>query len=96
MKLRVIEGDGRTLYCFYCPGCRREHPYTVRQDGGHPGWTFDGNLESPTFTPSLRCLDGKGGTECHLFLTAGKIIYCGDSPHALAGQTIDLPELEED
>lgn len=96
MKLRVIDGRDRTLYCFNCPGCRREHPFTVRQDGGHPGWAFDGNLERPTFTPSLRVLDGSGGTECHLFVTAGKIMFCGDSPHHLAGQTVDMIDIDDD
>ena len=92
MKLHVLKGNDCTLYCFYCPGCRREHPFTVRSDGKHPAWTFDGNLESPTFSPSLRVLDGWGGTECHLFLRAGKIEYCADSRHEFAGKTIDLPD----
>jgi len=29
---------------------------------------------------------------CHYFIENGKIRYCSDSTHALAGQTIDLPE----
>lgn len=29
---------------------------------------------------------------CHTFVTAGRIQYLSDCTHALAGQTIDLPE----
>lgn len=28
---------------------------------------------------------------CHSFVTAGRIQFLGDSTHALAGQTVDLP-----
>jgi hypothetical protein len=31
-------------------------------------------------------------TLCHYFIRAGKIEFCGDSPHNLAGQTVDLPD----
>jgi hypothetical protein len=29
---------------------------------------------------------------CHSFVTDGRIAFCSDSTHALAGQTVDLPE----
>ncbi len=31
---------------------------------------------------------------CHSFVTDGKIRYLGDCSHELAGQTIDLPDIE--
>lgn len=31
---------------------------------------------------------------CHSFVTDGRIQFLGDCTHALAGQTVDLPELE--
>jgi hypothetical protein len=51
----------------YCPGCKGAHAFTVevfhrpdgslhssRQNGeAMPTWEWDGNLESPTFNPSL-------------------------------------------
>ena len=46
-KLR-IEGD---LAAFYCPGCEELHHFRIR--GADP-WEFDGNMEAPTFAPSLR------------------------------------------
>lgn len=32
---------------------------------------------------------------CHLFVTAGKIIYCNDCTHSYVGKTVDLPDLPE-
>ena len=31
---------------------------------------------------------------CHSFITDGRIQFLGDCTHALAGQTVDLPEIE--
>lgn len=33
---------------------------------------------------------------CHSFVTDGKIQYLGDCTHALAGQTVELPEVKEE
>lgn len=43
-KLRSIEGEG---YSHWCPACLQMHIFTS-------GWSFDGNLECPTFNPSMR------------------------------------------
>jgi hypothetical protein len=74
-------------------------------NGRPPLWTFDGNYASPTFSPSIRCFTTETTddddrplpapiqrTLCHYFIKAGKIEFCGDSPHKLAGQTVDLPD----
>lgn len=70
---------------------------------GAGGWTFDGNLDAPTFSPSVLhhahggVVDGpnefKPQVQCHYFIRAGRIEFCGDSRHALAGKTVDLPPL---
>lgn len=93
---RVVE-----YYSFYCPGCKHEHVYSVVNDGSQ--WQFNGNLENPSFTPSLlnRKIEkneqtgvyNKETSRCHLFVTDGKIIYCGDCTHELKGQTVELPEI---
>ena len=45
------ESGDRQGYTLYCPGCNDFH--TVRTVG--PGqWGFNGSIESPTFTPSLK------------------------------------------
>ena len=90
-----------TYYSFDCPGCKHQHVYSICNDGS--GWQFNGNMDKPSFTPSLlnsmkvkNEVTGVYDIEkerCHLFVTDGKIIYCGDCNHELAGQTIDLPDI---
>lgn len=33
---------------------------------------------------------------CHSVITDGQIAFCGDCTHALANQTVPLPDIEED
>lgn len=76
-------------YAIWCPGCESVHVFDTR-------WTFNGDLERPTFTPSLRVKwtgehDGKDVKhECHSVVTEGMIAFQGDCTHAMAGQTISL------
>ncbi len=57
-------------------------------------WEFNGDLERPTFSPSLLRNGGSRST-CHSFVRDGRIEFLGDCTHALAGKTVDLPELDE-
>lgn len=88
--------DGRKGWAIRCPACKGEHQMDER-------WKFDGNLELPSFEPSLhyRCNtpDMKeyrkecASTVCHSFIRAGMIEYLNDCTHALAGQTVPLLDL---
>lgn len=73
-----------SVYVFYCPGCKNCHHYDLSR------WQFNGNLELPSFTPSLRIIGPNNSTLCHLYVTNGKIQYCNDCPHNLSGQTVDM------
>lgn len=82
----------------WCPGCQERHPIHVRSEQNtHPTsavWDWDGEVEHPTFSPSIRVFDRDGRrTQCHYFIQQGKIQFCGDSQHHLAGQTVPLPNL---
>jgi len=90
MKLFKNEPDqkGQTQYWFHCPGCNGSHAYHV------PRWSFNGNMESPTFSPSLLCNPDHNPTRCHLFITNGFIQYCGDCHHDLKGKTVPMVEWE--
>lgn len=103
-KLRSIEG-GRLM--FRCPGCESFHTVTsawdFNGDGNAPTfapsvlvrgvasltdeqmlvWTMGGPLPDPV------------KTVCHSFVNSGRIQFLGDSTHALAGQTVDLPDIED-
>lgn len=39
---------------------------------------------------------GFGCYVCHSFVTDGRIQFLGDCSHALAGQTVDLPDFDEE
>lgn len=90
----------RTTFVFWCPGCEDVHPYRVARGGSEgpefPVWTFNGDLERPTFTPSL-LVNGSGhGKRCHLFLTDGVLNFCADSAHALAGKSTPCPDWDDE
>ena len=76
------------VYWFHCPGCQCDHALHV------PFWTWNGSMEAPTFTPSLMCNRDDPATRCHSIITDGKINFCGDCHHALAGKTVDMPDWE--
>lgn len=91
--LRAVRGAGEhadyKALAHWCPGCDEVH--SIKVEGAGSNWKFDGNYDAPTFDPSVRVSDSKG-TTCHYFIRAGRIEFCGDSPHALSGKTVDLPD----
>jgi hypothetical protein len=109
-KLRSVDlGGGRGGLAHWCPACKQMHAINLR--GPSPIWSFDGNLGAPTFGPSIHIFTPAQGehvdpdgelwpaepqkTICHYFIRAGRIEFCGDSAHALAGQTAPLPDLPD-
>ncbi len=83
--------DGRLL--FWCPGCDGAHMIRV-QIGPGPGWSWNGDVDRPTFQPSILVNPGRSNPEahlCHSFVADGRIQFLGDCTHELAGQTVDLP-----
>ncbi len=95
MKIKVFEYEGATLARFFCPGCQEHHVPIISPapfvEG--PVWEFNGDLEKPTLFPSLLVAPDSPGERCHLFVTDGQAQFLPDCHHALAGQTVDLPDL---
>ncbi|HXN30592.1 MAG TPA: DUF6527 family protein [Polyangiaceae bacterium] len=95
MKLKPFtDTDGHVAgFSFYCPGCEHGHVFYT---AGKLVWAFDNNRESPSFQPSLlnTCEHHPDPKQrrCHLFLTAGRLLFLSDCTHDLAGQTVDLPD----
>lgn len=77
---------------FWCPGCGRLHSFRVRAPGG-PVWSWDGNIDAPTFSPSLLVDGPEPEGRCHLFLIGGRIRFLDDCWHPLRGQLVDVPEM---
>lgn len=103
MAKASIYWDKDYLIRIKCPGCECDHVLEIRENQ-HPHWTFNNNFEKPTFTPSLVVKTGKFvdptfedsdklSSICHSFITDGRIQFLSDSTHPLAGQTVELPEL---
>lgn len=72
-----------------------QYPYIPIRKGR---WTFNGDYERPTFSPSILVYENprSGRPRTHCFVRDGRIEYLSDSTHALAGQTVDLPEFTEE
>ena len=115
-RVKETVSDVAKGYGFRCLGCGDQ--LDVMTEGKGALWTFNGDVERPTFMPSLLVTSGhyvaghKPGScwctynaehpdklapftcyVCHSFVTNGRIQFLGDCTHALAGQTVDLPEL---
>lgn len=80
--------DGGVNYVFHCPGCGCGHPFSV------PRWSWNGSFDKPTFSPSLLCNRHDPASRCHSIVTDGWIQFCSDCHHALAGQTVEIPDWE--
>ena len=93
---------------FICPGCAGDDvrkstglhmlPVNVTQPDDPlqhvTSWTWDGNLEAPTISPSI--LTGRGSPFiCHSFLTAGVFNFLGDCTHDLVNQQVPIPDLPD-
>ena len=50
------QADGNRLF-FWCPGCRSLHGVSV-EPGPGPRWGWNGDVEKPTFAPSLLITTG--------------------------------------
>lgn len=98
--------DGNTNYqClqFCCPGCAEMHSNSglhmipVNTDKKSPSWSWDGNLESPTLSPSILTTSGnhEGKTQCHSYLRNGIFEFLSDCTHSLVNQQVSMPDLPE-
>lgn len=104
---------GQTQLWFHCPGCDCFHALNVtlspeqqatKAAGGKgpPCWSWDGNLETPTCSPSILSsyeYEKEDGTKirkvCHSFLKAGRMEFLGDCTHEHAGKTLPLDDVPD-
>lgn len=82
---------------FKCPGCGWTHILNT-DPARRPRWTFNGDPDRPTLSPSINAwrdytAPDRPAERCHSFVEDGRIRFLPDCTHALAGQTIDLPEI---
>jgi hypothetical protein len=106
---KAKEGNpGAAYYLHWCPACKRGHSYPIGGVAGPHNWQFNGNIEEPSFAPSMRIFIPAGPygdndemvaeqTVCHYYLTDGKIIYQNDCHHdrGFAGKTVPLEPIPD-
>ena len=87
-----------------CPACGFEHGFNVdlvghgKWSADSPVWSFDGNYDLPTFSPSMLANRDKlyeHHPVCHSFLRAGVWEFLGDCTHEMAGQNVPMIPPEE-
>jgi hypothetical protein len=107
---RILRDTTDNGLMFWCPGCNEAHRIQHGAGGG-PRWGWNGDVEKPTFTPSVLVSGVRGLTDdehaaymrgeglpeptpfaCHSFVTDGQIQFLSDCSHAMAGQTVSLPD----
>jgi len=110
-----VRRQGTANWLYWCQGCEEYHQV-------NDTWQFDGNLEAPTFSPSVLVTSGhfvsshKPGDKCwctyaveypkrpvsfkcrrcHTFIRNGMVEFLSDCSHALAGQTLPVPDLPDE
>lgn len=102
-KVIAVQGSSGVVTGYYydCPGCWAGHEVAVRPHRSQNGasWDFNGDLDSPTFTPSILARwtpspeSGKPEIVCHHFVRSGKIEFLSDCTHSKAGQTVEMIEV---
>lgn len=93
MQISAYLRKTTTGYSHWCPGCKRLHMIATKQEEENSVvWTFNGDVEKPSFSPSV-IVEKDGKTVCHYVLINGVLVYCADCTHELASKTIPLPVL---
>ena len=85
-------------FAFHCPGCGYGHAVTVNGEKNSQGasWSWNGSMDKPTFTLSINCNSDSPPNQCHSFVIDGRIQFLPDCFHDLKGQTVDIPDWEEE
>ncbi len=85
-KLKRPNGEFGGYYIF-CRACNTGHVFDSR-------WSFNGDFENPTFSPSMLVNKDDPNRRCHSFVKDGKIQYLDDCWHEFKGQTLDLEDVD--
>lgn len=101
-QLKTVDDHGTYYDClaFVCPGCIEMfngtglHMLAVNTENKTPAWTWNGNADIPTLSPSILTKTEDGGI-CHSFLRDGIFEFLSDCTHSLAGQKVPMPDLPD-
>lgn len=75
------------------------HVEKLFEESKRPIWGWNGSLDKPTLTPSVKVTTGreyKGKNirqfVCHVFIKDGQIQFLSDCSHEYAGKTVEIPD----
>ena len=97
-KVKLAENG---LLMYECAGCKHSHSVqTVKPFANGAGpWTWNGDVEKPTVSPSVHCQPYRNPTtgsllvkECHHYIIDGMIHYLHDCDHELAGRVMPMED----
>ncbi len=110
-KLRRAEGGIILFWCPGCNEAHQirvegQGAWGFNGNGDRPTFTPSVLVRGETWTPPVTAENidewrrkpwpqTKVASVCHSFVTDGRIQFLGDSTHALAGKTVDLPDFDE-
>ena len=108
MGAKVEAWDDGTTWAFDCPGCNMPHSFSTAPgrwtfNGNTEKPTFNpsllvrGNVPITDEEHAIILAGGKIKPKpfiCHSFVRDGNIEFLNDCTHALAGQTVPLPNIE--
>jgi hypothetical protein len=85
-----VDGNplGESLW-MWCPACDLAKRIPVNRSEG-VSWDWDGNLETPTLSPSILQHGGGNHPQCHSFLKTGIWEFLDDCTHSMAGQNTPM------
>lgn len=96
-----LSSDGNPI--IFCEGCKCGHKFYIQE--GHPYhdasgkrlvWTWNKNIQHPTFGPSLIIDPDSPKRRCHINIDAGWITFHGDCGHDMKNKRIQLQPFESD
>jgi hypothetical protein len=81
----------KDVLVFFCVGCHCKHNVSI------PRWTWNGDTEKPTITPSLvwNC-DPGNPRRCHVVVENGVLKYCNDCWHDLHDEQVPMVDVPEE
>lgn len=69
-------------------------PLRVNDETERNFWTWNGDIEKPTLSPSVSLSYGIGH-KCHSWVTDGMVKFLNDSTHENVGKSIELEDIPE-
>lgn len=81
-----------------CPACGYGHLFRTVPHKDLPVWSFNGDRDRPTFSPSMLVNSRTHVTNpdailCHSFVRDGRIEFLSDCSHSMAGKTVELEDV---